>query len=261
MGASRTPPTGSVIAFRQPGPMVSRRAFEVGCDVAANGIGALVGRRFDIVDLSYRAIVMRIHMSCTGSLARARDAHAPRVHVRLGVHEVRFDVPQPVRALVAFAIDRARVHELAGPGFVNGMGRFPWFLLREALHRGCPAAMARLHPTETASADRLVIPRAMPDLTGCIHRHHDAPMIPGVGLITFKTSDERSSCDGGAGNGKPKCCRSAAPIHHVWGARGNGKAPRIFRKGPVPPAQYIPVHRRSCKRRSFPTETRGAAEY
>jgi hypothetical protein len=38
------------------------------------------------------------------------------VNVSLAVYEVRFDVPQAIVALVAFAFDRARVLKLAGSG-------------------------------------------------------------------------------------------------------------------------------------------------
>ena len=52
---------------------------------------------------------------------------------------------------------------------------------------------------------------------------------------------------GAGGTGRPRCFAGRGPFPALvcWGVRGNGKDPRIFRKGPVPRRSFLAkkVHR------------------
>src|SRR5690349_14697454 len=95
----------------------ARELLEVRRDIAARRIRTGLGMRFRSVYQHvevYREpqphVVHRLAGLAIGS------AVAPRMRIGLGIAELRFDIPQAVLALVAFAFDCARVYELAWSG-------------------------------------------------------------------------------------------------------------------------------------------------
>jgi hypothetical protein len=95
----------------------TRQFFEVRRDIAAHRIRARFGMRFSVVNQQIEIdrdaqphVVNRFSGLTIGA------AIASRMRVCLGVDELRFDIPQAVFALVAFALDGASVYELARSG-------------------------------------------------------------------------------------------------------------------------------------------------